>query len=154
MIVITKDSFLRQGLEALSEKIDTQNLMVFDIGHRLYFFENHQLKKELIFSTFLNFNQFSVDKSLALSTLKGVLETSPWRETYHHRMRLSVREKQVMTLIAKGHNQKNISTILDIGEKAISYYKVNAMRKKRIKGLPSMIYVMTCWNEMMKELAD
>ncbi|MGS7193175.1 helix-turn-helix domain-containing protein [Enterobacter cloacae subsp. dissolvens] len=154
MIIITKDSFLKKGMEALSKNLDVNNLFVFDIGCRLYFFERSQLNKEPIHRTFLNFNHFSVDKSLPLSTLKSVLESSPWRESYHHRAKLSVREKQVIKLIAKGHSQKSISNILDIGEKAISYYKVNAMKKKRAKGLPSMIYTMKQWDNMIKSVVE
>jgi len=139
-------------MEALSKNLDVNNLFVFDIGSRLYFFEGNQLKKDPLYRTFLNFNHFSVDKSLPLSTLKSVLESSPWREAYHHRAKLSVREKQVINLMAKGHTQKSISNILNVGEKAISYYKVNAIKKKRARGLPSMIYTMNQWDEMIEEI--
>ncbi|RXJ10770.1 LuxR C-terminal-related transcriptional regulator [Lelliottia nimipressuralis] len=152
MIIISTDSFLKKGIEELYQGFKAKDLIIFDICGRLYFLDRKMIKTGPVYRNYLHFNHFSIKKSSCLSSLKRVIKGKQWKSAYHQRIKITEREQEVIKLMAQGYNQRKISIILNLGEKAISYYKINALRKKKVKGMPFMILAMNEWDEMMATL--
>ncbi len=54
---------------------------------------------------------------------------------------LTEREREVLTLIARGHSTKEIATMLDIGQRTVETHRANLMRKLGVKSVALLTQV-------------
>jgi DNA-binding CsgD family transcriptional regulator len=53
--------------------------------------------------------------------------------------RLTLRERQVLNLVVKGHRNKEIAEVLGIGQRTVETYRAGVMKKIGARSLPELI---------------
>lgn len=148
MKIYSQDQFFRLAiLDILSESFDSE-VIIFDSGFRVYFFYpgNHICQNKNPFEYIENY-MFSVPKKLPLVEFKRIIKVKPWLHN-HTSVKLSSRESSVIRLLLQGHSYRAISKILGIREKSVSFYKLNALKKKKEKNIYTLQRSISMWNSI------